>query len=117
MARFVLREDTQLVREIDLHAAAMEMAKKLGIRGQVETRAGDYRTTGWTTGFMGHDPRGSDVLLEVYAVPLSSMTLSMAMENEVLRAALNQAAGEGADEAAIEAFRTMLTERDARMAG
>jgi hypothetical protein len=113
MPRFVLTEETQLLRSIDLHNAAREMACGLGISGQIETRAGDYRKTGWSVGWTGK-PGDHDVLLEVYAAPLTPYTLSVATENEVLRAKVRSIAGAGADESAIEAYREFLRERDRR---
>lgn len=113
MARFVLTDETQLVRELDVHAAAKEMAAKLGIAGQIETRVGDYRQKGHSVGWSGK-PGDHDVLMEIYVVPLTKYALSMETENLVLRVALDRLAGEGASDKAIEDHRSNLRARDAK---
>lgn len=113
MANFVLTDKTQLLREMEVHEAVKEMARRLGISGQIETRVGDFRQKGWTTGWAGK-PGEHDVLVEVYVVPLTRCTLSMETENLVLRDALDRALGEGASDKAIKGHRAILMAAAAR---
>ncbi|HVQ09545.1 MAG TPA: hypothetical protein VMS43_14025 [Allosphingosinicella sp.] len=112
MATFVLTAETQLVRQMEVHDAAKKMASRLGMAAQVETRVGDFRHTGWSTGWTKGLNNGCDVLVEVYVVPLTPYTLSMETENLVLRRALDEASGQGTGDRAVEAYRSELRERD-----
>lgn len=60
-----------LIRAMDLHDAAIEMARKLGIRGEVRTMVGKWEEGGQITGWTKQSKAGSaDVLLEVFASKL-----------------------------------------------
>lgn len=102
MPRFELTEDTQLIRVMDAHEAAMKMANGLGIVGEIRTVVGDFAKNGWTTGWAGEPspgPHGRDVLVEVYIAPLipdvtTTMmddVLALQAENAELRRKLAEA--------------------------
>jgi hypothetical protein len=72
MPEFMLDDGyTGIIRAADLHDAATEMARKLGIRGEIRTMVGKWDTEGQITGWTKKSKAGNaDVLLEVFVSKL-----------------------------------------------
>lgn len=64
---------TMLIRVMDVHSEATEMAERLGMAAQVETTVGRWdergRVVGWTK--KANTGRGNEVLVEVFVSDLS----------------------------------------------
>jgi hypothetical protein len=101
-----------LIRVIDLHDATIEMARKLGIRGEVRTMVGKWEDNGQLTGWTKKAKAGTaDVLLEVFVSKLDDERresnryavemLRLIEENKLLKAQL-ASAGEAGTATTVE---------------